>query len=79
MLKLLSNKADIISSCFIISDMADIPVADTTAGVDGDVEPMFGVLDIFLLGVSLGIGVYWFFFRGKKKEDDKAIKTLKVV
>ena len=39
--------------------MADIPVADATAGVDADVEPMFGVLDIFLLGVSLGIGVYW--------------------
>ena len=57
--------------------MADIPVTESAAGATD--EPMFGILDIFLLGVSLGIGVYWFFCRGKKKEDEQAIKKLTVV
>ncbi|XP_071790461.1 NADPH--cytochrome P450 reductase-like isoform X2 [Asterias amurensis] len=43
-------------------------------------EPMFGMLDILLMTVSLGIGVYWFFFRGKKPADQQftAIKKLTV-
>lgn len=28
-------------------------------------EPLIGTMDIFLLGISLGIGVYWFFIRGR--------------
>ena len=44
-------------------------------------EPMFGLLDILLMSVSLGIGVYWFFFRGKKSADQSvtAIKKLTLV
>ncbi|XP_022102084.1 NADPH--cytochrome P450 reductase-like isoform X3 [Acanthaster planci] len=42
-------------------------------------EPMFGVLDILLMSVSLGIGVYWFFFRGKKPaEQPTVVKKLSV-
>ncbi|XP_038055432.1 NADPH--cytochrome P450 reductase-like isoform X2 [Patiria miniata] len=42
-------------------------------------EPMFGVLDILLMSVSLGIGVYWFFFRGKKtSEQPSVVKKLSV-
>ena len=65
--------------------MADIPidvVSDAAAAAGSATageEPMFGLLDIFLLSISLGIGVYWFFFRGKKKDDDQAIKKLTVV
>lgn len=32
-------------------------------------EPLFGTFDIILLVVLLGVGVWWLFFKNKKKDD----------
>ncbi|XP_071848148.1 NADPH--cytochrome P450 reductase-like [Apostichopus japonicus] len=44
----------------------------------GTSEPLIGTMDIFLLGISLTIGVYWFFIRGRNEQNSIDIGALKV-
>ena len=53
--------------------MADI--SESAANMSD--EPMFGILDIFLVGLSIGLGIYFFFFRGNKKE--KEVKPIQPI
>ncbi|XP_071945366.1 NADPH--cytochrome P450 reductase-like [Antedon mediterranea] len=43
-----------------------------------EAAPYIGLLDIFVLSACFGLGVYWFFFKGKKKEEPIDIKNYNI-
>ncbi|XP_033117022.1 NADPH--cytochrome P450 reductase-like [Anneissia japonica] len=43
-----------------------------------EATPFIGLLDIFVLSACLGLGIYWFFFKGRKKEESINIKNFNI-